>query len=248
MAVRQAGLGPVEIRPLRTLEEFQSTLPLQAAIWGFDDTDQVAPRLFGVFDRIGGSCLGAYLGGEIVGFSLAFAAFKPDGLRYWHSHMVGVSPSLHGQGVGYQIKLRQREEALATGLDLIEWTFDPLQARNAYFNIEKLGVDVRAYLPDFYGITSSDLHGSLPTDRLVAAWQLRSPRVVARLENQPHTSTESVARIEIPARITDVPHERAASLQARVRESFQAAFLSGFEVSRFQRTGTGGVYHLRAKR
>ncbi len=246
MAARQAGLGPVEIRPLRTLEEFQSTLPLQAAIWGFDDTDQVAPRLFGVFDRIGGSCLGAYLGGEMVGFSLAFAAFKPDGLRYWHSHMVGVSPGLHGQGVGYQIKLRQREEALATGLDLIEWTFDPLQARNAYFNIEKLGVDVRAYLPDFYGITSSDLHGSLPTDRLVAAWQLRSPRAVARLEDRPRTSTESAARIEIPARISDVPREEAARVQARIRQSFQAAFAGGLRVSRFQRTATGGTYHLAA--
>ena len=248
MAVRQAGLGPVEIRPLRTLEEFRATLPLQAAIWGFDDTDQVAPRLFGVFDRIGGSCLGAYIGGAIVGFSLAFAAFKPDGLRYWHSHMVGVSPSLQGQGIGYQIKLRQREEALAIGLDLIEWTFDPLQARNAYFNIEKLGVDVNAYLPDFYGITSSELHGSLPTDRLVAAWQLRSPRVVACLADRPRTSAESAARIEIPARIADVPRERAAGVQAHVRESFQAAFANGFEVSRFQRTGTGGVYHLRAKR
>ena len=246
MAARQAGLGPVEIRPLHTLEEFQSTLPLQAAIWGFDDTDQVAPRLFGVFDRIGGSCLGAYLGGEIVGFSLAFAAFKPAGLRYWHSHMVGVSPRLHGRGVGYQIKLRQREEALAAGLDLIEWTFDPLQARNAYFNIEKLGVDVRAYLPDFYGITSSELHGSLPTDRLVAAWQLGSPRVIARLDGGPRANAESAARIEIPARIADVPREQAAGLQAHVRESFQAAFARGLNVSRFQRTATGGTYHLAA--
>ena len=244
MAARQAGLGPVEIRPLRTLEEFQSTLPLQAEIWGFDDTDQVAPRLFGVFDRIGGSCLGAYIGGEIVGFSLAFAAFKPDGLRYWHSHMVGVSPGLHGQGVGYQIKLRQREEALATGLDLIEWTFDPLQARNAYFNIEKLGVDVNAYLPDFYGITSSELHGSLPTDRLVAAWRLGSSRVIARLEGRPRTCAESAARIEIPARIADVPREQAAGVQAHVRESFQAAFASGLRVSQFRRTATGGTYHL----
>lgn len=246
MAASQAGVGPVEIRPLRTLEEFQSTLQLQSAIWGFDDTDQVAPRLFGVFDRIGGSCLGAYRDGEIVGYSLALAAFKPGGLRYWHSHMVGVSPSLHGHGVGYQIKLRQREEALVAGLDLIEWTFDPLQSRNAYFNIEKLGVNVEAYLPDFYGITSSELHGSLPTDRLLAAWHLRSPRAIARLENRPYETAKGAAHIEIPARIGDLPRKQAADVQSRVRESFQAAFASGLEVSRFQRTATGGVYHLRA--
>ncbi len=246
MATRQAGLGPVEIRPLRTLEEFQSTLRLQSEIWGFDEADLVAPRLFGVFDRIGGSCLGAYLGGEMVGFSLAFAAFKPAGQRYWHSHMVGVESRLHGQGVGYQIKLRQREEALAAGLDLIEWTFDPLQSRNAYFNIEKLGVDVEAYLPDFYGITSSDLHGALPTDRLVAAWNLRGPRAVACLEDRPRPRAESAERIEIPARISDAPRERAAEIQARVRGSFQAAFASGLRVSRFERTESGGVYHLRA--
>ena len=246
MATRQAGLGPVEIRPLRTLEEFHSTLPLQSEIWGFDQADLVAPRLFGVFDRIGGSCLGAYLGGELVGFSLAFAAFKPGGRRYWHSHMVGVRPRRHGQGVGYQIKLRQREEALAVGLDLIEWTFDPLQSRNAYFNVEKLGVDVQAYLPDFYGITSSELHGALPTDRLVAAWNLRSPRAIACLEGRPHPGSASAEQIEIPARISDVPRKRAAEIQARVRESFQAAFASGLRVSRFERTAAGGAYHLAA--
>lgn len=246
MATRQAGLGPVEIRPLRTLEEFQSTLRLQSEIWGFDQADLVAPRLFGVFDRVGGSCLGTYLGGEIVGFSLAFAAFKPNGRRYWHSHMVGVRPHLHGHGVGYQIKLRQREEALAVGLDLIEWTFDPLQSRNAYFNVEKLGVDVQAYLLNFYGVTSSELHGALPTDRLVAAWNLRSPRAVACLEGRPSPSPESAERIEIPARISDVPRERAAKIQARVRGSFQAAFASGLRVSGFERTTEGGVYHLAA--
>ena len=244
MAARQAGLGPVRIRPLRTLQEFQSTLPLQSAIWGFDDSDQVAPRLFGVFQRIGGSCLGAYLGSEMVGFSLAFAAFKPDGLRYWHSHMAGVSPRLHGQGVGYRIKLRQREEALAAGLDLIEWTFDPLQARNAHFNIEKLGADIEAYLPNCYGITSSALHGALPTDRLVAAWHLRSNGAVTRLENRPRGGTDSAAHIEIPACISDMPRKQAARAQARVRAAFQAAFASGLRVARFQRTAAGGTYHL----
>ena len=246
MAARQAGLGPVEIRPLRTLEEFQSTLRLQTEVWGFDEADLVAPRLFGVFDRSGGSCLGAYLGSEMVGFSLAFAAFKPAGRRYWHSHMVGVIPRLHGHGVGYQIKLRQREEALAAGLDLIEWTFDPLQSRNAYFNVEKLGVDIETYLPDFYGITSSELHGALPTDRLVAAWNLRGPRTVACLESRMPPASESAECIEIPARISDVPRERAIEIQARVRASFQAAFASGLRVSRFERTAGGGAYHLGA--
>ena len=244
MAARQDGLVPLEIRPLSGLDEFQATVRLQSAIWGFDETDVVAPRLFGVFARIGGSCLGAFRDGELVGFSLAVPAFKLDGRRYWHSHMVGVSPGLHSQGVGYQIKLRQREEALAAGLDLIEWTFDPLQARNAHFNIEKLGVDADAYLPNFYGITSSELHGSLPTDRLVAAWRLNSPRALARLQNRPHEGPAGEASIEIPGHISELPREQASQVQARTREAFQAAFEQGLKVARFERTAAGGTYHL----
>lgn len=244
MAARQTSLERLEIRPLLSLEEFNLTLGLQRKIWGFDESDTVAPRLFNVFSRIGGSCLGVFLDGSLVGYSLAFSGFKPDGTRYWHSHMAAVHPSLQHQGIGYRLKLRQREEALTAGLDLIEWTFDPLQARNAYFNIEKLGTDVAGYLPNFYGVTSSELHGSLPTDRLLAAWHLRSPKVLERLAGRRPAAIAPEARIRIPAKISEVPRRRAARIQDRVRSGFQQALERGLAVTRFERTPDGGIYHL----
>ena len=244
MAARQASLERLEIRPLGSLEEFNFTLGLQKRVWGFDEADIIAPRLFSVFSRIGGSCLGVFRDGKLVGYSLAFPAFKPGGGRYWHSHMAAVHPSLQHQGIGHRLKLRQRAEALAAGLELIEWTFDPLQARNAYFNIEKLGTDVVGYLPDFYGVTSSELHGSLPTDRVVAAWSLRSPKVLERLEGRRPAAVPGDSRIRIPARISEVTRSRAARIQDRVRTQFQEAFQRGLRVTHFERVRSGGIYHL----
>ena len=244
MATREAELKRLSIRPLRSLDDYYATVHLQKRIWGFEDADRVAPRLFGVFNHIGGACLGAYLDEVMVGYTLAFAAFKADHRAYWHSHMAGVDPSKQGLGIGYQLKLRQREEALARGLDLIEWTFDPLQSRNAYFNIEKLGATVEAYLPNLYGVTSSELHGALPTDRLVAAWHLDQPSVTRRLAGTQPAPVRGQAAIAIPSRISDVPREEAAKIQALVRERFQAAFDANLRVTSFERTSDGGVYHL----
>ena len=246
MATRKARLERVEIRPLDSLEDFDRTLPIQRQVWGFDEADLVAPRLFGVFSRIGGSCLGVFSGTEMIGYALAFAAFKPGGRPYWHSHMAAIDPALHHRGIGYRLKLRQREEALAAGLDLIEWTFDPLQSRNAYFNIEKLGVEVEAYLPNFYGVTSSELHGSLPTDRLVAAWHLRSPQVLDTIAGRRPALGPADFRIETPARISDVSREVAARIQNRVRAQFLEAFSRKLRVTRFERTTEGGAYHCAA--
>lgn len=244
MGEREAILKRVEIRPLRDLGEHEGTLRLQRTIWGFDDSDLVAPRLFGVFTHIGGSCLGAFLDGALVGYALAFAAFKPSGKAYWHSHMTGLEPSAQNLGLGRLLKLRQREEALAVGLDLIEWTFDPLQARNAFFNIEKLGTAVEAYLPNLYGVTSSELHGSLPTDRLLAAWHLRSPGVESRAAGRTPALVRGVNRIEVPGRIAGVPRAAAVQIQARVREQFRTALQLGLRVTGFERTQAGGAYHL----
>ena len=246
MATGKARLERVEIRPLDSLAEFERTVSIQRRVWGFDEADLVAPRLFGVFSRIGGSCLGVFSGAEMIGFSLAFAAFKPGGRPYWHSHMAAIEPALHHRGIGYRLKLRQREEALGAGLDLIEWTFDPLQSRNAYFNIEKLGVEIEAYLPNFYGVTSSELHGSLPTDRLVAAWHLRSPRVLERLAGRRPAGAPAAFKIETPARISEISRDVAAKIQERVRAQFQDAFARNLRVTHFERTREGGAYHLTA--
>lgn len=244
MAAGQGQLDTLDIRPLRTLEEFEATVPLQRAIWGFKEEELVASRLFVVFSRIGGSSLGAYLRGSLVGYTLAFAAFKPDRGPFWHSHMAGVVPQAQGLGIGRQLKLRQREEALKAGIDRIEWTFDPMQPRNAHFNIEKLGVEVDTYLANFYGITSSDLHGSIPTDRLVAVWRLRHPAVEERLAGRIPARAQGHLHIEVPARIAGRSRDVAMAIQARVREQFTTAFQARLRVTGFERTPTGGIYHL----
>lgn len=244
MATGEKNLSALDVRPLTTLEEFHRTLRLQKCIWGFDESDVVAPRLFGVYRHIGGSVLGAFVDGEMVGYALAFAGFKGDRSVYWHSHMTGVIAEFQSQGIGRRLKLRQREEALAAGVGLIEWAFDPLQARNAYFNLERLGVVVREYVPNFYGVTSSRLHGSLPTDRLIAAWYLESPRVLEAIAGKPSDRDSAGQTIDIPKDSAAMPPEEALGVQARVRSEFRSAFAGGHEVSGFAVTPAAGRYLL----
>ncbi len=244
MAAGETHLSGLDVRALTTLEEFYRTLGLQKRIWGFNESDVVAPRLFGVYRHIGGSVLGAFVDDEMVGYTLAFAGFKSGRRVYWHSHMAGVVPEWQGRGIGRRLKLRQREEALAAGIDLIEWTFDPLQARNAYFNLERLGVVVQEYVPNLYGVTSSDLHGSLPTDRLVAAWRLESPRVLARIEGNTAERDDSGGTIAIPEDAAALPREETLAIQARLRAEFRAAFAGGCEVTGFEVIPAGGRYLL----
>ena len=244
MAASEADLSRLEVRPLTELDEFQQTLSLQKRIWGFDEADVVAPRLFSVSRHVGGSVLGAFIAGEMVGYTLAFAAFKNDHRVYWHSHMAGIIPELQGRGIGRRLKFRQREEALSANIDLIEWTFDPLRVGNALFNLERLGAVVSEYLPNLYGVTSSELHGSLPTDRLVASWRLESPRVCARVKGESVEQSKLSGTIEIPKDVSDLPPDEALDIQARVRSRFQSAFEDGLEVTGFEPTEAGGSYLL----
>jgi len=241
----------VEIRTLHTIEEFEQTVGVQREVWGFSDRDLVPPRLFAVAAHIGGLVLGAYEGGALVGFSLTFPGLHSGPRRrtrhFWHSHMTGVLPSHQHRRIGRQLKLRQRQEGLAAGVDLVEWTFDPLEIRNAYFNIEKLGVIVRRYVPNQYGVTSSRLHGSLPTDRLVAEWYLNGPRARAAAGRGEQLDKQTLARIEVPGEIEELRSrdpEKAREIQARVREEFEKRFAEGLAVAGFRRAGAGGAYEL----
>lgn len=218
----------VTIRPCGSHAELKLCVDLQRRIWNFGDEDIVPAALFVVAQHTGGHAYCAFHGEEAVGFALAFAAGR-DGLRFWHSHMVGVLPDYQNQGVGRLLKLHQRDEALRLGIPLIEWTFDPLQPRNAYFNIERLGVVIRRYIPDCYGESSSPLHGSLPTDRLVAEWRLASPRVrsvlmgTAALQHGP-------AAVEIA-----IPDLKNREIQAGLRHRFEELFSRGYAVTGFRR-------------
>ncbi|HLH19985.1 MAG TPA: GNAT family N-acetyltransferase, partial [Bryobacteraceae bacterium] len=145
----------IEYRQLFTLEEFTDVLNLQKVIWGFADVELLPLRFLVVVSKVGGHVFGAYDGARMIGFCFAIPGVKPDGHPYLHSHMLGVLPEYHNAGIGRRLKLMQRDEALARGIRLIEWTFDPLEVKNAFFNIERLGAIVRRYNENQYGVTAS---------------------------------------------------------------------------------------------
>ena len=148
-------------------------MDLQKKIWGEADIEIEPATLFVVAEETGGQVLGAFDGERLVGYTLALVGVR-DGTVFLHSHMTGVLAGYRDRGVGRALKLFQREEALGRGIRLIVWTFDPLENRNAHFNLNRLGAIARKYLPNLYGTTTSPLHLGLPTDRLLAEWPLDS--------------------------------------------------------------------------
>jgi predicted GNAT superfamily acetyltransferase len=241
-------IAPIEIRQLFHLSEFEDVLQLQKTIWSFDDIELLPLRFLVVVSKIGGHVFGAYDSGRMIGFCFAIPGVKPDGSPYLHSHMLGVMPEYRNAQIGRRLKLRQREDALARGIVLMEWTFDPLELKNANLNIEKLGAIVRRYTPNQYGTTSSPLHGGLPTDRCVAEWWLDSPRVRAVLDGGPPVPrSASPERISYPAdiaRIREADNPRARAIQQANAEKFLDAFSRGLAVTGFERSATEGSYLL----
>lgn len=236
----------ITIRRLSELEEFGRCVDLQKAIWGFDDLDVVPLRLFVVASKIGGQVFGAFDGDRMIGFAMAVPGYR-NGRSYLHSHMAAVLPDHQGQGIGRRLKLRQRADALDRGIELVEWTFDPLEFRNAHFNIERLGVIVRRYVRNQYGVTSSPLHGGLPTDRLVAEWWLASPRVKKMVEEGQVPAHQQPERIQVAAEINELKkkdREAALKLQSDIRQQFERLLGQGYAVTGFERDARGGTYFL----
>jgi predicted GNAT superfamily acetyltransferase len=162
--------------------------------------------------------------------------------------MLGVLPEYHNTGIGRRLKLRQRAEALSRGIELIEWTFDPLELKNAFLNIEKLGAIVRRYYPNQYGTTSSPLHGGLPTDRCIAEWWIDTPRVRSILagETVPRDPQERISYPADIARIRTEDNAHAREIQAANADGFLRAFENGLAVTGFARSETEGTYLLEA--
>ncbi len=236
----------IELRPLTQSREFQEAVELQKRIWGFDDIELLPARLFVVAIKVGGQAFGAYDGGRMIGFLISIPGLKPGGRSYLHSHMLGVLPDYRNQGVGRMLKLRQRDDALARGIQLIEWTFDPLELKNAFFNLERLGAIVRRYVENQYGSTTSPLHGGLPTDRCVAEWWLASPRAEAVLSGRAPARTID-ERIEVPADIGAIRRaepRRAREIQKSLGSRLMAAFDRGLAVIGFERSESLGTYLL----
>ena len=167
----------IRIRLARTRSDFEACIPLQRAVWGIADLEITsAIQLIATVHAGGFVHLAETADGKIVGFAYAFPALR-GGIPHLHSDMLAVLPDLQGRGLGARLKWAQRDEALARGVGLISWTYDPMQARNANLNLRRLGGQAPQFVADFYGRTSSALHHGLPTDRLLVRWELKSKRV-----------------------------------------------------------------------
>lgn len=247
----QVSSQQIAIRHCHEQAEFQECVELQKEVWNFADVDLIPTRMFSVADKIGGQVIGAYDGRELVGFALAIPGNRNSHL-YLHSHMLAVREAYRNLGLGKTLKLAQYKDAVERGFELMEWTFDPLEIKNAYLNIEKLGAIARRYNINQYGMSSSKLQGGLPTDRLVAEWWLKSERVKDVLQQSAKPRFKTEMSLSVPAEIyewkTSATNDRkAAQLQEANREAFLKAFAGGLSVLGFERDESGNGKFLLGK-
>ena len=250
----------IRIAPVTSLADFEQAVEVQLAVWGYSDSDVVPKRVFLVAERIGGQVLGAFDGKALVGFAMALPGYR-DSKPYLHSHMLAVLSQYRNAGLGRRLKLAQRDDALARGIELMEWAkFDPLEIKNAHLNIARLGAIARRYLRNVYGSSTSPLQGGLPTDRLVVEWWLRSERVrrvlgeVIGEEKQKNAETppagdKVVEQIDVPCIIHDwkrdpMRRSLAESLQTRNRLILESAFARGLAVIGYERCANGDGFFL----
>ena len=225
----------IEVRHCTTIEEYKSCVRLESVIWGIDTP--VPTSMFEVAHHTGGQVLGAFSEGQMIGFTMAVAGVR-DARPFLHSHMTAVLTDYRDKGVGRRLKLFQRQDALKRGIRLVEWTFDPLELKNAHFNLVRLGAVARRFIPDCYGVTESPLHVGLPTDRLVAEWWLDSDRVKNILADNAVPSKDTAARITLPTNLGDVKtkdREAGARVQADAREQFQRYFAERYVATAIER-------------
>lgn len=233
----------IAFRKCRGLDELRTCVELQREVWNFSDAELVPLRMFVVAEKVGGQVLGAFDDRQMVGFALSIPGTR-SGHLYLHSHMLAVRKEYRNAGVGRRLKLLQREEALSRGIELIEWTFDPLEIKNAYLNIEKLGAIARRYNINQYGITSSPLQGGLPSDRLIAEWWLQSRRVENLFATGKNPAFIQQAAIEVPAQIykwkaAAPTRSKAQQVQEQNREAFLKLLAEGLAVLGYHRDEAG---------
>jgi len=238
-----AAVATVVLRNCTELEDFRRCVALQQQVWGFSDAELVPLRIFSLAPKIGGQVVGAWDGDTLVAYAMAIPGNR-NGHPYLHSHMVAVRESYRNTGLGRRLKLFQRQDALARGYELMEWTFDPLEIKNAYFNLERLGAIARRYNVNQYGITHSPLQGFLPTDRLVAEWWMTSRRVETAVSTGRRTEIDTQAQVDVPKEIyawkaDPALRDRAASVQSRNREALQALFARGLSCLGYERDPEG---------
>lgn len=234
------------IRECRSVEEFDSCIALQREAFGLPDLE-ISPRRHLIVSRqAGGWTLGAFTTNRMVGFVHHLAAVRPNNEIYGYSHVMAVARDYQNQGVGAKLKWAQRAKAVSEGRDFIKWTWDPMMSRNAHFNLNRLGVTVHHYADNFYGtdynVDQSQPVGErpgLPSDRLFASWNLKSPRVSALAAGDTHIiDAQPVKSIAIPtdwSAVVKKDTQEARSEQARVRSEFQNAFAEALVCAGFER-------------
>jgi predicted GNAT superfamily acetyltransferase len=236
----------IEIRECTSIEDLSQCVALQREVFALPEIEISPVRHFVVTRHAGGFALGAFAGKKPVGFVLSVSAFFGNE-RFFYSHMMAVKKDFQSYGIGTRLKWAQRSEALRRGVNFIKWTFQPVQARNAFFNLEKLGAIVRSYEPNFYGTdysTSSDQEKNvgLDSDRLFAEWHLNDDKVKRLANGEEFSCTKKVVKtIEIPAdwnALVRENSERAVAEQWRVKEEFQAAFAQNLIGRGFERSAT----------
>jgi predicted GNAT superfamily acetyltransferase len=210
-------MADIRIRDLSTIDDFRQVVELEHAIWGYTDSADVVTIPVFIFTVKRGAVLIAACDAHnrMLGFAYAVVGMKNGRPMLW-SHMTGVLPEYRG-GLGYRLKLEQRARALAQGYELIEWTFDPLQAMNAHLNFAKLGGVVEEYAENFYGESTSALHRGTPTDRLIVSWRIAEPHVVRRLES-PFAKASTSAK----ATVDETADKQTSALRAVSHEVGEA--------------------------
>lgn len=243
----------IEIRECLTLEQLAECVKLQREVFELPEVELSPVRHFVVTKNAGGFTLGAYDGDRLAGFVLSVPAFL-RGEQAFYSHMTGVRAEYQSHGIGGKLKWAQRTKALSQGVKYIKWTFEPVKARNAYFNLEKLGADIREYQENFYGIdygtelAAEESGFGLASDRLFAEWPLEGRKVESLVKGEKFTETqEPETVIEImPDWLGLVAADPVAALaeQLRIRREFQLAFAKGLIVRGFFRSEEKPAYLL----
>jgi len=240
-------MDEIVIRECTSIDELDHCVLLQREVFGLPDLE-ISPRRHLIVSRqAGGWTLGAFAGERVVGFVHHLTGVRNGNEVFGYSHMMAVDREYQNKGVGAQLKWSQRDRALEEGRDFIKWTWDPMQARNAHFNLNRLGVMVSSYAENFYGtdyVTSPGLHGAelpeIDSDRLFANWNIRSRRVqrLAERDNAP-IETSPEAKIKIPSNWTNLMKEdprRAKEQLLRTRGEFQENFDKGLICAGFERS------------
>jgi predicted GNAT superfamily acetyltransferase len=268
-------LTTIEVRSLTGPEELNACVALQLATWGEGFTDIVPASILKVAQHIGGVVVGAFdSSNTLLGFVFGLTGVQRGRIVHW-SDMLAVRPDARNVGLGRRLKEHQRQLVREIGASVIFWTYDPLIARNAHLNFNRLGVRVAEYVEDMYGVTDSALHGGVPTDRLIVAWPTHDDEIDERLAESKRASEspdchvapvvtaewiDSAAgatilphcvRVEIPADAESLLLSSApgvANWRRRVRRALQWSFAAGYTISAFALPeGDGSGYYLMTK-